>query len=88
MELNKINKNDLTEEERIKISETLQYNDNELNDLGYKKAFQYDHRTFFQYYISLLFTKHILFQIFNKGDYNSYSIKVLLFFLIFLHVMQ
>ena len=80
LELNKINKNDLTEEERKKISEALQYNDNELNDLGYKKAFQYDHRTFSQYYISLLFTKHILFQIFNKKDYNSYSIKVLLFF--------
>jgi len=80
LELNKISKNDLTEEDRIKISKALQYNDNELNDLGYKKAFQYDHRTFFQYYISLLFTKHILLQIFNKKDYNSYSIKVLLFF--------
>ena len=80
LELNKISKNDLTEEDRIKISKALQYNDNELNDLGYKKAFQYDHRTFFQYYISLLLTKHILLQIFNKKDYNSRSIKVLLLF--------
>ena len=79
--LNKIKNNELiTEEQKIKINEILNYNDNELNDLGYKKAFKYDHRTFFQYYISLLFTKHILFQIFNKRDYNSYSIKVLLLF--------
>ena len=81
MKLNKIKNSELiSEEQKIKIDEILKYNDNELNDLGYKKAFKYDQRTFFQYYISLLFTKHILFQIFNKRDYNSYSIKVLLLF--------
>ena len=80
LKLNKLKKYELTLEEKIKISEILNYNDNELNDLGYKKAFQHDHRTFLQYYISLLFTKHIIFQIFNKRDYNSYSIKVLLLF--------
>ena len=51
-----------------------------MNELGYKKAFQYDHRSFFQYYFSLLFTKHILFQIFNLRDYDAISIKVLLLF--------
>ena len=51
-----------------------------MNDLGYGKAFKCDKRTFSQYYMSLLFTKHIVFQIFNQGDYNSYSIKVLLLF--------
>ena len=64
----------------MKVVEVLKFNDNEFNDLGYKKAFKYDHRTFFQYYLSLLFTKHIIFQIFNTKDYNAYSIKVLLFF--------
>ena len=35
---------------------------------------------FSHYYFSLLFTKHILFQIFNTGDYDVYSIKILLLF--------
>ena len=78
--INKTEKEKPTGKQKIKIVEILKYNDNELNDLGYKKAFKYDDRTFCQYYISLLFTKHILFQIFNKRDYNSYSIKVLLLF--------
>ena len=80
LEVNKVKKEILTLDEKLKIIEVLKFNDNELNDLGYKKAFKYDRRTFFQYYISLLFTKLILFQIFNTRDYNAYSIKVLLFF--------
>ena len=73
-------KEELTQKQKIKIAEIFKYNDNELNDFGYKKAFKYDKRTFFQYYTSLLFTKHILFQIFNRNDYNSVSIKILLLF--------
>ena len=80
LKLNESKKVELIEKQKIKITETLKYNDNELNDLGYKKAFKYDKRTFCQYYLSLLFTKHILFQIFNKKDYNAYSIKVLVLF--------
>ena len=80
LKINKMKREKLTEKQKLEIIEILKYNDNELNDLGYKKAFKYDNRTFCQYYISLLFTKHILFQIFNKRDYNSYSIKVLLLF--------
>ena len=51
-----------------------------MNDFGYKKAIKYDHRTYFQYYFSLLKTKHIILQIFDKRDYNSFSIKILLLF--------
>ena len=80
LKFNKNKNEELIEKQKLKISESLKYNDNELNNLGYKKAFLYDKRTFLQYYLSLLFTKHILFQIFNKKDYNSNSIKVLLFF--------
>ena len=80
LEVNKVKKEVLTIKEKMKVVEVLKFNDNEFNDLGYKKAFKYDHRTFFQYYLSLLFTKHIIFQIFNTKDYNAYSIKVLLFF--------
>ena len=56
----------------------LKFNDTELNELGYRKAIRYDFRNFKQYYIALLFTKHNLFKIFNKTDYNSCSIKILL----------
>ena len=80
MKINKMKQEELTDHQKIKIKQILKYNDNELNDLGYTKAFKFDHRTLFQYYISLLFTKHIFFQIFNTKDYNSYSIKVLLLF--------
>ena len=84
---NKIEKNQtkskLIRKQKINKDEVLKYNDNELNDLEYKKAYEYDKRTFSQYYISLLFTKLILFKIFNKNDYNAYSIKVLLLFINF-----
>ena len=56
----------------------LKFNDTELNELGYRKAIRYDFRNFKQYYIASLFTKHNLFKIFNKTDYNSCSIKILL----------
>ena len=46
-------------------------------------AFKFDQRDIYQYYISLLFTKLIIFQIFNKKDYNSISLKILLFFFSF-----
>ena len=61
LKINKMKREKLTEKQKLEIIEILKYNDNELNDLGYKKAFKYDHRTFLQYYMSLLFTKHILF---------------------------
>ena len=51
-----------------------------MNDLGYNKAFKLDHRTYFQFYFSLIKTKHIFFQLFDKKDYNTLSIKILLLF--------
>ena len=60
------------------------YNDYELNSLSYEKALEYDKRTYFQYYISLLKTKHLLiFTFFNCNDYNSKTIKICLFFFSF-----
>ena len=53
------------------------YNDEELNNLKYELALKYDHRTYCEYYISLLRTKHIIiFTFFNKNDYNSKIIKI------------
>ena len=56
------------------------YNDYELNTLSYNEALKLDKRTFFQYYFSLLKTKHILiFSFYTNSDYNSQSIKIILF---------
>ena len=88
LEENKVRKDVLTVEEKVKIFKILNFNDTELNDLGYKKAIKYDLRNVYQYYISLLFTKLIIFQIFNKRDYNSHSIKYYYYFSIFHGVLQ
>ena len=56
--------------------------------LEYENALIYDKRNYFQYYISLLKTKHLLiFTLFNSNDYNSKIIKLcLLFFTIGLYL--
>ena len=69
----------------VKIKKTSKkYNDYELNELNYKEALKKDRRTFFQLYLSLLKTKHILiFSFFQLNDYNSYMIKIYIFFFTF-----
>ena len=53
----------------------------ELNNLTYKKAIKKDKRSFCQYYISLIQTKHLLFfSLLPAFDYNSRIIKIFLFF--------
>ena len=60
----------------------MDYNDNELNELPYDLALKYDNRSFSQYYISLLKTKHtLIFIFFYNKDYNSKIIKIDLFFI-------
>ena len=55
-------------------------NDYEMNTLIYKDALKYDKRTYFQYYLSLIRTKHLIFFAFiNSNDYNSRIIKICLF---------
>ena len=59
-------------------------NDFELSELEYKDAIKKDNRTFIQIYISLLKKNHILiFSFFNLKDYNSYTIKIFIFFFTF-----
>ena len=56
------------------------YIDEEINELSYDLAIQYDKRTFCQYYISLLKTKHnLICALINNNDYNSTIIKIDLF---------
>ena len=60
------------------------YNDYELNQLNYKDALKIDKRKFLELYISLLRTNHILiFSFFQLKDYNSYMIKIYIFFFTF-----
>ena len=81
----KINKTKKDNQEIIKkVKEIMKYNDEELNNLEYNSALQYDKRTYIEYYISLLKTKHILlFSFCYNNDYNSRIIKIDLFFISF-----
>jgi hypothetical protein len=57
------------------------YTSEEINSLKYNLALLYDNRTYCQYYISLLKTKHnFIFSFFNNNDYNSRIIKINFFF--------
>jgi len=55
-----------------------------MNSFNYKDAKEKDNRTYCQYYISLLKTKHILiFSFFLLSDYNPQITKIYIFFFIF-----
>ena len=65
---------------KIKPKNKINYNDYELNSLSYEIALKLDKRSYFQYYLSLLKTKHlIIFTFFNNTDYNSKIIKIIIF---------
>ena len=54
----------------------MDYTDDEINDLSYDLALQNDKRTFCQFYISLIKTKHeFIFAFFYNKDYNLYIPK-------------
>ena len=56
------------------------FNDEELNSLNYNNAKKYDKRKYFQYYLSLIKTKHLLlFTFFLNNDYNLRLVKLGLF---------
>ena len=55
--------------------------DDELNNLDYEKALQFDYRTYTLYYVSLIRINHLFFFSFlPRYDYNSPMIKIFLFF--------
>ena len=58
-------------------------NDYEFNILSYQEALKIDKRTYFAYYLSLLRINHSLLFPFRKNDYNSFIIKIYLFFFSF-----
>ena len=74
---NILNKNT---ESNGKINTIIKYNDFELNNLTYEEALKIDKRNYYQYYISLIKSKHdIIFTFFIKNDFNSTIIKISLF---------
>ena len=76
--------NDETKKNYSMYEEILEYNDKELNSLSYKDALLKDHRTFIQYYLSLLRCGNLFILAFiNNKDYNPRIIKMFLFFLFF-----
>ena len=69
---------------KIKILNILDFNDFELNTMDYKNALEIDKRTYSEYYISLIKTKHpILFSFCPRKDFNVFIIRICLFFLYF-----
>ena len=57
----------------------------ELNNLEYSEALKVDKRNYFEYYLSLLKSKHPLsFSFYYVNDYNSRFIKIYLFFYSFI----
>ena len=66
------------------IKELLEQKDFELNSLEFKEALILDHRTFMEYYISMIKNNHPIFFSFSTYiDYNSRIIKIFLFFFSF-----
>ena len=70
----------LSKSEEEKIKNIMKFNDSELNVLDFKEALKYDNRKYWQYYFSLLKTKHMIVKIITKTDYNSRIIKIFLVF--------
>ena len=79
----KLFKNNLQEVNPMKkTKKIIKYVDDEINEFSYNLALQFDKRTFCDYYISLLKTKHnLIFALCNNNDYNSGIIKIDLFFI-------
>ena len=83
---NIVNKKDypynMTENQMYEMFLTIyKKSDSEMNELSYNGAIKIDKRTYFEYYLSLLRTKHlIIFSFYSTFDYNSQILKIFLFF--------
>ena len=60
----------------FEINTLVKLNHNEINDLSFYDALAKDNRYLFQYYSSLLKTKHSIIYIFYSEDYNLKTIKI------------
>jgi len=79
-EMNNLSEKNTKIDEIKNLTTILYYNDDEINDLSYDLALQNDKRTYWQFYISLIKTKHeFIYAFFYNKDYNSKIIKIDLF---------
>ena len=70
---------DIKSEKRI-----YEFNDEEKNNLPFERALKHDKRTFCQYYGFMLQVSHIIVNVFCRcGDYNLFTIKLGLLFMLF-----
>ena len=79
---NKIELSDKTKLEKTK--KIMEPNKQEINQYLYEYAIKFDNRSFCEYYISLIQTKHaLIFSFYYNNDYNSKIMKIDLFFVNF-----
>ena len=80
---NKIKLSDKTKLEKTK--KIMEPNKQEINQYLYEYAIKLDNRSFCEYYISLIQTKHaLIFSFYYNNDYNSKIMKIDLFFVNFI----
>ena len=76
-----ITNNDKDQNNKNESNSINKYIDYELNNLEYEEAIKIDNRSYCQYYISLIRTKHLFILSFiTNNDYNSKIVKIYLFF--------
>ena len=71
-------------EKKSQISQIYDLDNDEKNELSFERALRYDDRSFCKYYYFLLQNGHIIFSIFCRdSDYNIFSVKLGLLFMLF-----
>ena len=82
---NNVNDDKLVVDNKLIVREKFEtLNDLELSELDYEEALEKDKRSFTQLYLALIRRKNLLiFSFFYKKDYNSYFIKIFIFFFTF-----
>ena len=75
--LNGENRNEKNDDKKSDNSQIYDYEADELNELPLDKAIKYDKRNFCQYYGNILFTSHIILNVFFRhNDYNLFTVKL------------
>ena len=72
------------EETKTKKTQIYEYENDELNELPFKKARKFDKRGFCKYYWNVLVFSHIILNVFFRhNDYNLFTVKLGLLFMTF-----
>ena len=72
------------DEKKTKKTQIYDYENDELNELPFKKARKYDKRSFCKYYWNILMFSHIILNVFFRhNDYNLFTVKLGLLFMTF-----